>query len=747
MSVLEKIRSKTGLLVGIVGLALVIFILESLLGSGSAFFANNDTLVGKIDGDKVDYTAFRTKVDEQIMQIQQSNPQATIDEKTREQIVEQVWNRMINDKVIDVQYKKLGITVSEDELYDLMLVHPHQYVLQQLTDQKTGQVYEGFARPDGSLDVVKLNQWVSQMNADQEKFWLALEKQILDVRTAEKYNTLIKKGLYVTTAEAKDAFIAQNKQMNANFVMKRYASVSDSAVKVSDEDITNYYNKHQNDYKVTEASRKIEYVAFDVMPSKKDYEELMKDAVRTAEDFKTKTAKEDSSFISQESEGGQILFTNHTKKDMIISDSTVYGAPKGTVFGPYTEGTFIKVYKLTDTKSVADSGKVRHLLLAYAGSERSQATRTKEQAKKTADSLLTVLKAGGSFDQLVDQFSDDGGKRKPNVNFSDPMVQPQLSQILFDVKDTNSWRGRGGNYGWIKAVNSGMAPAFAQGATENNKGDLFIKESSFGYHIMQVLDVSKSRFNQYTVATISKLIGPSAETTQEYFKQASDFAGKNQTGEVFEKSVEAEKLNKRIADAREGDKNLPGLDNSKDLVRWMYRSKKGDISPVFEFKDRFIVANLVGVKEKGIAPLEEVKDDVTIKAIRDKKAEQFIAEFTSKAGASKSIDDIASKMALTVEKADNLTFASYNVAAIGREDALIGTAAGMKAGSISKAIKGDNGVFVVNVASINEAVLPKDFKGKQREIEQASGSKVDYELYDALKEKANIEDHRGKFDF
>jgi peptidyl-prolyl cis-trans isomerase D len=238
-------------LVGIVGLALVIFILESLLGSGGALFSNQDLEVGKIDGDKIDYTAFSTKVNEQIAQIQQSNPNATVDDKMKEQIIESVWSQLINDKVIKLQYKKLGIAVSEDELYDLMLVHPHQYVIQQLTDQQTGKVYEGFARPDGTLDLVKLNQWVGKMNAEQEKFWKQLEKSILEVRAAEKYNNIIKKGMYVTTAEAKDLFIAQNKQVNASFVMKRYASVSDSTVKVTEDEISAYYNKHQNAYKLT----------------------------------------------------------------------------------------------------------------------------------------------------------------------------------------------------------------------------------------------------------------------------------------------------------------------------------------------------------------------------------------------------------------------------------------------------------------------------------------------------------------
>lgn len=718
MSVLEKIRSKTGLLVGIVGLALIIFILESLLGSGGALFSGQDLEVGKIAGDQIEYPAFSAKVNEQIAQIQKQNPNAQIDDKMKEQIIESVWSQLINEKVIKVQYKKLGITVSEDELYDLMLVHPHPYVIQQLTDQQTGKIYEGFATPDGTLDLAKLNKWVGQTNAEQEKFWKQLEKSILEVRAAEKYNNLIKKGLYVTSAEAKDVFIAQNKLVNTSFVMKRYSDVADSTVKVSEDEISAYYKKHQNDYKISETSRKIEYIAYDVMPSKGDYETLLKDAQRAADEFKTKAAKEDSSFIAQESEGAVVSISNYGKKNMIISDSTVYTAAKGSVFGPYTEGTFFKIYKLTDIKSIADSAKVRHILIGLQ-SQKTQTQRTPEVAKRIADSLLTLIKTKQvKFDTLVKTMSDDMGSI-----------------------------AKGGDYGWFDE-NKGFVDPFKNAGLQGTVGNITVVQTQFGYHIIEVLNVSKTRHNSYTVAQISKLIAPSGETTQEYYKVASDFAGKNQTADAFNKSVETEKLNKRIAEnIKEGDKTLPGLDMAKDLVRWVYKSKKGDISPVFEFKDRFVVAQLAAIKEKGIADLEDVRDDVTAKAIRDKKAEMFIKEFETKAGASKSIDDIGAKMGLTAEKADNLNFSAFNVAAIGREDALIGTASAMKTGTTSKAIKGDNGVFIVNVVSVTEAVLPADFKGKQQEIERMNNGRVDYEMFDALKEKAGIEDHRGKFDF
>jgi peptidyl-prolyl cis-trans isomerase D len=719
MSVLEKIRSRTGLLVGIIGLALIIFVLESLLGSGGALFSSDDTLVGKIAGDKIDYSTFNNKVNEVTNQWQQGNPNASLDDKTKEQITESVWAQMINERVVKNQFKKLGISISSEELFDLMLVNPHQTVMQQFTDPQTGQINENFRRPDGSFDIAKLRQIVAGMPADQQKSWKQLEKQVMDVRTAEKYNTLIKKAIYVTSAEAKDAFISQNKQINASFVMKRYATVSDATIKISDDDLKAYYNAHQNDYKVSEPTRKIEYVSFDVMPSKLDYEELQKDAQRIAEEFKTRSIKEDSAYIAQESEGGQVSISNYGKKNMIITDSTVFTSPKGTVFGPYTEGTFLKIYKLSNVKSVADSAKVRHILIGFQN-PKTQQQRDPALAKRMADSIFVLLKAKQvNFDTLVKTLSDDLG----SVD-------------------------KGGDYGWFDE-NKGFVDGFKNAGLDGTVGNLSIVPTQFGYHIIEVLNVAKTRHNSYTVAQISKLIAPSAETTQEYYKKASDFAGQNKTTEAFNKSVEVGKLNKRILEnIKENDKQFAGgLDDAKILVQWIYKSKKGDVSDAIEFKDRFVVANIVGVKEKGIAPLEEVKDDVTARTIRDKKAEMFITEFKSKAGASKSTQDIASKMGLVAEQADGLNFASYNVASMGREDALIGAASAIKAGSISKPTKGDNGVFMVAVASVNEAPLPKDFKAKQKEIEQANSYRVDGELYDALKEKANIEDHRGKFGF
>lgn len=719
MSILEKIRSRTGLLVGLVGLALVIFILESLLGSGQSLFGSANTTVGKIAGETIDYTRYSNKINEQVANIMQTNPNANVDDQMRSQIGEVVWNSFISDLVIKPEYRKTGISVAEDELYDMMLVHPHQMVIQQLTDKNTGRVYDVVAGPDGSLDIMKLNQWVNNMTPEAERFWLNLEQGISETREAEKYAALIKKGLYITNAEAKDILASQTKQLNVGFVMKRYATLSDSAVKVNDDDINKYYKDHLYEFQSYETTRKIEYVSFDVVPSEADMVNLEKDMQRIATEFKTKTAKEDSSYIAQESEEGQVTISDLTKKTMIIRDSSVYTDPIGTVYGPYNEGAYFKVYKLSNVKQVADSARVRHILIGLTDTRTNQ-PRTAPVAKRMADSICALIKEKKvAFDtNLVKGVSDDPG------SFAN-----------------------GGDYGWFDE-NKGFVEPFKKAGLEGTPGNISVVETQFGYHIIEVLDVAKAKHTVYKVAQIFKLIGPSPETTKEYYKLASDFGGQNNTSDLFEKAIEKQKLNKRIAEnIKENDKTLPGLEGAKELVKWVYAANKGDVSPqVFEFKDKFVVAHLTGIRDKGTLPLEEVREEVVVKARRDKKANEFLKEFNTKAGSSKSIDDIASKIGLSVEKQDGLNFSAFNVINLGREDALVGTACGLKAGSVSKPVIGENGVFMVTVYNESQSPNAPNLKDIKMQTEQMLSGRSDYEVYNALRDKANVEDHRARFE-
>lgn len=731
MSVLERIRNKTGLLVGIIAVALIIFVLEGALNSGRSLFGTNERTVGTIAGKNIDYNEFQAKLSEAVRNYEANGQK--VDEQTKQGLVEQVWNEFLANNILKVNYTKAGVGICDDELYDLMVTHPHQIVVGQLTDKQTGKVYPNFAKPDGSIDPAKLAGFAQQMTPEQETYWKKVEDYVHDTRMAEKYNNLLKKGLYITEAEGKAEYEKQSTTYNVNYVAKRYVTVSDSAVKVSDDDIQNYYSNHTYLFQNPETTRKINYVAFDAYATPEDIADMKTQLTEVANEFKNKkTLAEDSALMQAENENGLVdigLF----RKNMISPevDSSIFTAEKGSVYGPFQENNVIKIIKLEDKVNMLDSAKVRHILISYAGSGAApEVKRTKEQAKKMADSLLAVLKKDGKkFAEFVKSYSDDGGKKMPPTK-----------------KESDTWMGKDGDYGWLNE-RSGFVEPFKNFGLMGKKGELGVVESQFGYHIMEVTDVSKGTITKYKLATIQRKIQPSEKTLNAVNLKASEFAGKYGTGELFDKGIEEQKLTPRVADnIKEGDRQVPGLDNPKELIRWMYQAKKGDVSQAYQFGNRFIVAKLTDTKDKGTAPLEQVKDEVTLKVKQDKKAETFMKEFDASLAGSKTLEDLAAKMKLIVEKMDGLVFSSYSVTGLGKEDVMCGTVNALKPNTLSKTLKGQNAVYVVYVAE-RKATTAAYSKAVQAGINQSLSSRVDYEAYEAQKTLAGIEDHKAKFDF
>jgi peptidyl-prolyl cis-trans isomerase D len=292
---------------------------------------------------------------------------------------------------------------------------------------------------------------------------------------------------------------------------------------------------------------------------------------------------------------------------------------------------------------------------------------------------------------------------------------------------------------------SRFVPAFIDAGLDNKKGDIVVVESNFGYHIIEVLD-SKGSQRKVQVATIDKKVEPSSKTMQAVFSEASKFAGNNNTNELFQKAVIDQKLNKRIADnLKESDKTVAGLENPKSLIRWAYDNQKGTVSEPMDFGSKYIVAVLTDVREKGVATMEEVKDALTEKVIREKKAEMFTKEFNDAMAGGASIEAVAAKMKLAVEQAPNVNFNTAAIPGSANEPAVIGAVSAMKAKTISKPIVGKEGVFLVMVDAVTPAPPVKDYKAEQtQEISQLT-PRVDYEVFDALKQTANITEHLVKF--
>lgn len=724
MSVLENLRKRSGLLVGIVGLALLAFVLTGLFERGNSVLGSSEKSIGEIAGKEVDINAFNAKVQELSDNYKSNSGKTSLNDTETEQIIQAVWEQLIDKEVYQEEYKKLGIAVSDEELYDIMIEHPHPAMVQKFVNPQTGQVSPDFADPaTGQLSPAKIKQYAAkEMKPEEEEQWVNIEKEIREIRIREKYTNLVKKGLYVTTAVAKRDFVAQNTSSSLKFAAKNYKLIADSTVKYTDTDLNSYYNTHANDYK-QEASRKIEYVAYDIAPSQEDNDQAMKSMQELTEKFKANSAAEDSTYVVAESDSRRMDASYHTKGTLSPEiDTTMFNAAPGTVVGPYKENDMLKVSKLTAIKTSADSAKVRHILISYKGSGASEtATRNKEQAKKMADSLLTVLKKSpANFPIFVEIFSDDNGKKMPP-----------------NKKEGEYYPGKGGDYGWLNA-NSQFVEPFKNAGLDNKKGTMLVVESQFGYHIMEVLD-SKGAQKKVQVATIDRRLEPSNKTMQNTFLQASEFAGKNNTNELFQKAVTENKLNKRVVESiKESDKTIPGLESPKALIRWAYESEKGTVSAPMELGDKFIVAVVSDIKEKGVAPLEQVKEDVIAKVIKEKKAEMIAAEFNS---AGTQIEAIASRMSLNIEQAENINFFSNTLGSAGGQPNVIAAASALKAKATSKPLTGRDGMFVVYVESVTEAPAQKDYNAQQAAATAQLQQRAENEVFEALKETANIEEH------
>ncbi len=701
MAVIGKIRNQAGLIIGLIGLSLVAFILGDLLKSNRSFIQGSGTDVAVIANKKISIQEFEANVQQMTETYKQNSNQENIDQATTDMLREQAWNQLIKEKVMNKEFDKMNITVSPDELFDMVKgKDPHPSVKQAFTDPKTGQ-----------YDPANVIRFLKGMDNDAtgktRERWVAFEKGIILERISQKYNTLVKQGFYVTTDQAKADYIAKGRTAKIKFVMLNYASIPDSSIKLTESEINKYYKDHEKEHK-QEASRKIEYVAFNIAASSEDRQAAFEHITKQTAAFKATT--DDSTYIRLNSDNSQFDNTYHKKGTLSLAiDSTLFNATIGTVVGPYVENNEFKLSKLSDVRLMPDSAKARHILLKIKKGE------DKAKVMARADSLKKLIQGGRKFEELAKVFSEDQG-----------------SAI------------KGGDLGWF--ADGAMVKPFNDACFKGKKGDMPIVESQFGIHLIEVQGLGKLS-KKIQVVTVTKKIEPSSKTSRAAFAKANEFAGKNRTGEAFAKAITEQKLNMRIAESvKENDRTIPGLENPRELIRWAFKSNKGEIAPkVFEFGDKYVVAHLAEIREKGYATLEQIKDEIESGAKKEKKAEQLIEKMSASLKGVTNIDGAAAKLKVQAMLAENITFANPSIQGEGREPEVIGSAFTLKPGALSKPLKGNSGVYVVVVESFTEPKPTKDYSENKIGILSNLKSRAEYELFNALKEKANIEDNRGRF--
>ncbi|AUP78586.1 peptidylprolyl isomerase [Flavivirga eckloniae] len=703
MAVLNKIRQRSLFLILIIALALFSFVLADLFKNSDALTSKSQNIVATINGKDITREDFMQKVE---VAQRQAGPNAT-----NTQVMNRVWEQEVRRIVMQTQYDELGISVEKDQMRDLL---------------KTSLASSPeFLNEAGLFDENKLNEYIANLketSAQAYASWIDYEKSVASRGLQQNYFNLVKAGLTGTLAEGELEHKLEGNKVDIKYVQVAYASINDSLVEVSKSDISGYINKNKKAYKV-DASRDIKFVQFNEVASVEDENAIKADLNvylngrfvdengRTDTILPFSKVKNDEDYINSYSDiKFDKRFVFKSSLPAAVAD-TIYKLDAGGVYGPYKDNGSFKITKVVAVKQIPDSVKVRHILIPFTGARSAapEVTQTEAEAKTTADSLLTVIKANRSkFPELVKEFSSDKGSIEKE-----------------------------GRYDW-HPYNT-MVPEFNDFEFEGKTGDLGIVKTIFGFHIIEI-EGQKDKSKAIQVGTIARKIEPSEDTTAEIFRNASNFeinAGKGD----FEALAKEGKLNVRpVNGIKVLDENIPGVGNQRPIVRWAFEedAEIGDVKR-FNVPNGYVVAQLVAKHKEGLMSVDDASAKV-LPIIRKEKKAKMIRDRVS----AKTLEDLAAAESTTVRTASAINMKSPTISGAGREPLVVGAAFGLKEGNTSKLIDGENGVYMIQVTKITPAVKLDSYQAAANRVEQQKATVVNSKLYNALKETAEIEDNRAK---
>jgi peptidyl-prolyl cis-trans isomerase D len=698
MATLQSIRNRAGILIAlIIGLAIFSFVIQDFLGSGQKLRARSKNIIAEIDGQSIDYQEYLQRVDKLSEYYRIRMGETSIDENTMETIREQTWQDIVKEYSTKKEYRELGVAVSTDEFMDMVQGrNPHPIIQSIFTDPQTGMLNRSF-----------LVQFLRTMNEDpsgqQKTIWLYLENEIMKDRIFSKYNNLVSKGLNVTGLEAETTLHESARKVDFSYIVKRYNALNDSLVNLKNSDFQEYYQNHQNEFE-QEASLDLEYVVFDVIPTQEDDQAIFESLINLGSDFRN--AEDAIALVNLESD---IPFDDKNYKNGEISDTIndfMFKARIGDVYGPYMEDESYRMARLVEINYLPDSVRARHILIQPSQSM------SKDAASKLADSLKTALDNGSNFTVLAMQFSADASNTK------------------------------GGDLGWF--TEGTMVKPFNDACFKGKIGEIQLVETRFGYHIIEVLERGPE-VKKVKVAFLSKKIIPSSGTYQTIYAQAIGFSGKNNTFEKFNAAITEQGLTKRYADqVQEFQRTITGLESPRELIRWGFNSNIHDVSQVFEFGNKFVVAMVAEKRKAGIAPLDQVKPEIELELKKNKKADIMMEEMRAANISGASFEDIAKTLNLPVLEAQQVSFTSVSIPAAGIEPDVIAAASILKENDISEPLKGNNGVYLIRINKITDSEIGSTAAEKSR-LSMMRQSQANYEAYDALQKASNIKDNRARF--
>ena len=712
MATLEKIRNQAGLLVIVVGLALFAFIIGDFLNSGSSYFRQNQDHVANVNGTPINIMEYQNRIDEMSNIYKMQSQTSTIPEEVNAQIRQSVYDGMVQEIVMKEALGELGLQVTPDELFDMVQGDNISPMIQQFPlfmDPETG-VYS----KTRALNVLKTIENIESVPVENRaeveqvrQYWLFWERNMKMQRLQDKYSALLSKAIVANPLDARDAF--DNTQNNSDIVyaMQSYSTISDSTINVSDSDIKNLYNQRKEQYKQKEM-RVLDYIAVDIRPSQDDYEAIRKDLGEAKAELLTTTNVAD---VVNEYSETQFIDAYVSEKSMDQDMITfVNSAEVGDIEGPVFSNESFRVMKLLDKKVDADSVKVSQIYLAAQNNDA-------DRIAALADSLLTVLKAGGNFEEMAMQYSMD----QTGAN--------------------------GGEFGWFTepAALGVLGEDFRNTIFEAQVNNPVILKSSYGTHIVKVTERT-SDVPKYKLAFITQSVTPSSKTQSDLYNTLNQFIANNNTSDKIAEAAGdagyAFVANVKVATS---DQNLGSVADARQVVRWAFEgTKKDEVSKIFESKNNFVVAIRKDVLPEGYQSIQTVAPSLAMELRAKKKGEEIVKQLTERNLTS--MDAYAQAMGSRMDTVRFVNMATSRITGIGLEPVLNAEITYAPINQLSKPIAGNNGVYVFNVFNRTQDHGTYDEKAQIQTLESSTSYRVSYMATQALTENAKIEDNRIRFE-
>jgi peptidyl-prolyl cis-trans isomerase D len=713
MSFIQDIREKYSRpAVIIIALALLGFILmDALVGRTSLFSGGPSNNVGKVNGERIGITEFDKKVQQQESYMaQQGYPEG---EALRSQAIETVWNQEIYRVLMTDETDKLGIQVGKKEINEILFgPDAPEDLKRQFTDPQTGQYNPNEA-------IRKINEMKRKGTAAEKESFNLYITQLEMQRKFDKYNALLSNSINFPRWLLEKQNIDNSLMGKISMVKESYSSIPDSTVKVSDDEIKNYIDKHKDDFK-QEESRSIAYVTFSASPSLADSAAARNSALALKEQFDTTT--DINMFLR--GEGVSNYYDGHIsgKSIQIAMKDSIFKTPVGSVYGPYLDAGNYMLAKVVSSRPMPDTVKVRHILVAtmQQDPQTGQTTQIRDTATayRIADSIQTAIRNGSNFDSLVVKLSDDPGSKD-----------------------------KGGVY---ESVHSGqMVPEFNEFIFLNKPGSKGIVKTDFGYHYIEVMSHKGSGIG-YKVAYVPRPVIASNETDNNASNRANEFAADSRDQKSFDanydKVLKPLGVNKNVAtDIRPNAADLPGLGASRTFVRNIYKAKQGEVLQPERIGTNYVVAVVTEVNEEGTQGVSKARLAVE-PLLRKKKQAEMIRK---KIGAITTLEAVATVLGKQIESVDSLRMTGTSVSpSLGYEPKVSGAAfnPANKGKVVPEALEGVNGVYVIRVdnvaaTAVANANIDEQRRAKSQQAKQQGA--MNTSPFTGLRKLAKITDKRA----